>query len=480
MELTVSRPRNLTFLILACILFPLFGFAYVSLLGLGWRMFLYIHGAILFFAGLAVFMKDAKSFLLFVLVFAGTFGFGRHLVYEKMPFESVLFAAGIRIDTVDVILIVLYAHWALSLGTGEKGEQAATLGGWLGALFLAWVACLFTLSVGVAKISRFGFYETFVIAKGFLLFLYLVNNVKTRRDFKIIVYGLLAIGVVQGLYLTFQFITKTNYTIYGEVSGAMGTGAFRARGFFGSFDNHAIFLATILPIFLAAFFVYTQPLRRLMALASMFIILFGATATRARIALASIGISAVIVLIVSYRRRRIAAHTLVLTLIVCVLVGMMFLPMVYQRFETAPYGEERGPLMATAFSMFADHPIFGVGPNNYNFFVEQYVPPRYRGQWEYTVHNEYLLRMAETGILATALYYSMIILAVKKFAQSIKSEDGLIYSVSVGLFSALLASIPHRYVSIYHHEQYFSLFCIILALAYIMGRLKEQLRPSWN
>ena len=99
-----------------------------------------------------------------------------------MPFESVLFSAGIRIDTVDVILLILYGHWALGLGSGEKRVLPFTAGGWLGAIFLAWIACLFFLSLAVAKEPRFGLYETFAIAKGFLLFFYLVNNVTTHHD----------------------------------------------------------------------------------------------------------------------------------------------------------------------------------------------------------------------------------------------------------------------------------------------------------
>lgn len=477
MEQTLSRPVSVTLIILACIAAPFLALAYVSLLGRGWRMFMYIHGAILFFAGLAIFMRDAKSFLLFILVFAASFGFGRHFVYEKMPFESVLFASGIRIDTVDVILIVLYAQWILSLGTTEKSAHKLTAGGWLGALFAAWLVGLFIVTLTVAKEPRFGLYESFVISKGFLLFFYLVNNVKTRRDFKIIVYALLAMAFVQSFYLTFQFVTKTSYTIYGQAAGTGEPGVFRSRGFFGSFDNHVIFLATILPIYLSAFLVYPQPLRRLIALGSMLIIVFGTTATRARIALASIAISTVIVLIMSYRRRRIAAHQLAIMLMVCFMVALMFLPLVYQRFVAAPYGEDRGPLMATAISMIFDHLLLGVGPNNYNFLVQEYVPVRFRGTWEYTVHNEYLLRIAETGLLVAGLYYGMIILAIRKFFLSTWSQDRLIYSVSVGLFSALLASIPHRYVSIYHHEQYFVLFSIVMSLAYVIGRLSEE-EPS--
>jgi hypothetical protein len=449
------------------------GYAYVIALGKGWRAIVYIHGAIFFFAGLAVFMKDAKSFLLFTLTFATAFGFGRHIVFEQMPFESVLFSAGIRIDTVDVILLILYGHWALGLGSGEKRVLPFTAGGWLGAIFLAWIACLFFLSLAVSKEPRFGLYETFAIAKGFLLFFYLVNNVTTHHDLKIIVYGLMAVGIVQSLYLVFQFITKTSYTIQGESIPSDPEGGFRSKGFFGAFDTHAMFLATILPIFLAAFLVYSQPAKRLAAVASMILLMFGAASTRARIAIASLGISVLIIPILSYQRGKISSRRTAITLIACILVGMMSIPMVYQRFAASPFGEARLPLVATALSMIKDHLIFGVGPNNYNFLVDQYVPPRWRGTWSYTVHNEYLLRIAETGILAASLYYAMIILAIMKFAESTRSQDPLVYSVSAGLFSALIASIPHRFVSIYHAQQYFTLFCIILALAYVVGRLKE-------
>ena len=283
----------------------------------------------------------------------------------------------------------------------------------------------------------------------------------------------MAVGIVQSLYLIFQFITKTSYTIQGESISIDVEEGFRSKGFFGSYDAHAIFLATILPIFLASFLVYSQPAKRLAAVASMILLMFGVASTRARIALSSLGISVLIIPILTYKRGKLSSRRTALTIIACILVGMMSIPMLYQRFVASPYGEARLPLVATALSMIKDHLIFGVGPNNYNFLVDQYVPPRWRGTWSYTVHNEYLLRIAETGILAASLYYAMIILAIMKFAGSTRSQDRLVYSVSAGLFSALIASIPHRIVSIYHHQQYFTLFCIILALAYVVGRLKE-------
>lgn len=472
MNHAASGSRRVGLLLMIPLGVILFGYLYVASIGVGWRAVVYVHGTILFFAGLAVFMKDAKSFLIFSMVFATAFGFGRHFFFEKTPFESVLFSSGFRIDTSEAILIILYVHWLLNLGTRENKGLSFAVGGTIGALFLAWLGYLFAISLFVPKLPRFAMYENIVILKGFLLFFYLVNNLNTRRDVKVVAYALMAVGLIISAYLVLQYTTGTNYTIYGEDIPTEPGNPFRSRGFFGAFDTNAIFLVTLFPIFLSSYMAYKDPEKRMLALFSMLIVIAGWITTQVRIGAVSIGLAGIIVLIMSYQRGHISARQLG-GIVVFFSVGLAIVSaLLYQRFVTAPY-TDRIPLMQMAFEVFSDHFLLGVGPNNYNFVVEQYVPPRLRGEWVYTVHTEYLLRLSETGIIGFFLYYSILIAAIEKFWTAAKSRDRLIYSLSSGLFAALVASIVHRIVSIYHHQQYFVLYCTILALAYVLSEMEE-------
>jgi len=472
MNHAASGSRRVGLLLMIPLGVILLGYLYVASIGIGWRAVVYVHGTILFFAGLAVFIKDAKSFLIFSMVFATAFGFGRHFFFEKTPFESVLFSSGFRLDAAEAVLIVLYAHWILTLGTREDKRITFTLGGAVGGLLLAWLAYLFAISLLASKEPRFAIYETIVVFKGFLLFLYLVNNINSRRDVKVVAYALMAVVLIQSVYLLLQYATGTNYTIYGEIPPPEPGEPFRARGFFGAFDTNAIFLVTIFPIFLSSYLAYKDPERRMLAAISMLIIIAGWITTQVRIGAVSIGLSGIIVLIMSYRRGHISVRQLTGIILLFLVVLLTMSALLYQRFATGPY-TDRIPLMQMAFGVFSDHFLFGVGPNNYNFVVEQYIPPRLRGEWIYTVHTEYLVRLAETGIIGALLYYSLLLAAMKKFWLAARSSDRLIFSLSAGLFAALVASLIHRIVSIYHHQQYFVLYCIILALAYVLSEMEE-------
>ena len=74
MEHAVASSRRGILAIVAFFSLFFFGFFYVMALGGGWRVFIYVNGGILFLAALGFFMKDAKSFLLFMVVFGITFG----------------------------------------------------------------------------------------------------------------------------------------------------------------------------------------------------------------------------------------------------------------------------------------------------------------------------------------------------------------------------------------------------------------------
>jgi O-antigen ligase len=59
----------------------------------------------------------------------------------------------------------------------------------------------------------------------------------------------------------------------------------------------------------------------------------------------------------------------------------------------------RGPLVDLAWHMIRDHPMLGVGINNFAALIRDYASPSGHGPWLYVVHNKYLGVWAETGIV---------------------------------------------------------------------------------
>ena len=150
------------------------------------------------------------------------------------------------------------------------------------------------------------------------------------------------------------------------------------------------------------------------------------------------------------------------------------IPLVYERFAYGIYGEDRIPLLVTAFNMFKSNALFGVGANNYNFVVLQYIPPNFLSEWLFTVHSEYLLRLAETGILGFLLYYGFVLLVMYRLFQGSMSDRPLIFMISCGFFAAFIGSFVHRIVSMYHYQQVFALQSVVFALSVIVNTLDKR------
>ncbi len=144
------------------------------------------------------------------------------------------------------------------------------------------------------------------------------------------------------------------------------------------------------------------------------------------------------------------------------------------RFVTGTWGQDRIPLMLTAINMFKANWLFGVGANNYFFHIQQYLPVRLSGTWQYAVHNEYLQWAAETGLLGLLLYYTLVLVMMRKLWKLTVSPDPWIFMASLGLFAAVLGSLPYRMTSPYFFQPLYTEFCAILAVTYLLGVLEER------
>ena len=474
MDSILPLNKNLKTFLITSFLALTGGYFYVAALGTGFRAFIIIHGGILFFAGVAIFLRNIKPFLIFTTLFAIALGYGRHFVYQKLPFESVLYSAGIRLDGSELILIVCYLHWVISSIGSTEVKKPLTIGGKIGVVFLSWITYVFLSSFLTATNEDYSLYEVLVYAKGFLLYFYLVNNIRDKYYLKLVVFALFAACVAQSLYMIFQYITKTAYTINGDWIPYIGAEGFRSRGFYGSPDAHATFLATIFPMFFLALFFTGDLFRKALIFTAMTIIMAAIICSKVRIAFASIGIGLATAVLISYTMGWLSKNQIAGIIIGGALSVLVIIPFVYARFAYGIYGEDRWPLVVTAYNMFESNLLFGVGANNYNFVVQKYIPPSMTTAWLFTVHDEYLLRIAETGFLGFCFYYYLIWTVTKQFYHALAAKDVLVYVVACGLFSAFVGSFFHRLVSMYHYQQVYLLHCTIYALAFVVNSMKKE------
>jgi O-antigen ligase len=317
---------------------------------------------------------------------------------------------------------------------------------------------------------EYSFFEIVVLAKGFVLYFYLVNNTRTEEDVKVIVAGLFVGAVAHAVYIIGQYVTGWNYTVHGVLETYVGPEGFRSVGFFGSPDAASAMMSLVLPILTSFLLIEKSRPLRVLAVVSIVLIVVALMCTKVRATAGAVAIAITIVVLLSYTRRWIPLRTIVAFAVVGLLVLTALFPLSYERFVKGTWGEARMPLAFTAVNMFWDHWITGIGINNYHVAFQRYLPPEYRYSWPYVVHVEYLYRLAETGIIGFVLYYAMIVAMMVKLWRSLRTSVPWIFVVALGIFAGMVGSFFHRFFSAYHYVNLYVFFCVLLALAVVADK----------
>jgi O-antigen ligase len=474
MKLNSITPKTLGLYIGVAALALAVGYFYVLAMGSGYRFVLVINAGVIFFALAAIFLREIRPFLFVLLLISIPMGFGRHIIFEPIQTESVPFAIGININSTDILMFMLYSVWMIDRSGRIAEKTKLTLGNPIGSLLLLWIGFMFVVSLGVSTMPNHSLYQVYATFKGFFIFFLIANSVQTERDLKITYYALVATTLNQAIYLILQWITKTTFTTHGEVATAfVEREGFRSRGFYGAPDTHAALMMLVFECILVYFLITKNRDSKFWALLSMILIIVGTICTKARIGLGVCVLASMIVIAVVYMRGYMSAKRVTFVIIEAMFALLLISPVVAQRFITGGYMEDRLPLMYTALVVVFDHFFLGIGPNNYHARLFEFVPPELRNEWAYTVHNEYLLQAAETGMIGASLYYGSVVVAIMNFWKLTRSRNQWIVVLSVGFFAALVGSLVHRFISIYFLQPIYFMQCFILGLSVALLRVEK-------
>jgi O-antigen ligase len=124
----------------------------------------------------------------------------------------------------------------------------------------------------------------------------------------------------------------------------------------------------------------------------------------------------------------------------------------------------RVPLMKLALSMAEDHPVLGVGANNFPVRIPEYAGWDLRGQWLYTVHNRYLVVWSETGTPALICYVWFLVAACLQGRRIWRARDRFLSPLALGLSCALLGLMAHMLVEVFRGRAILQLLFVVAAL----------------
>jgi O-antigen ligase len=234
-------------------------------------------------------------------------------------------------------------------------------------------------------------------------FVFLIMATSIRREQTLV----LAVGMyVVGAALS---------VLAAAATGGLTSGA-RLEGFVASPNFLASALFSAVPLAFALSAVRPYPGWRWLCLGTVALLVAGAVATQSRgafIAAFAMWVAAVVVL---PRRRQVIALGAVAAMAVA--VALVLNPQASNRLQKVDTGGAgRVDLWTVAWNVFEDHPLNGVGLNNFGRVAPDYV--REVGPLEdvhlivigpnRSVHNSYLQFLAENGIFALALFVVVVV-----------------------------------------------------------------------
>lgn len=304
------------------------------------------------------------------------------------------------------------------------------------------------LSVATSSERFIGVTRIWHDAELYFLYWLTFNLVDSDEAFERIVRLLLVILATQSAIYFVQSRTGTTFDFMGDLSDA---GSIPRPGGTVS-SNPAGFTSFIMPALMitCAIAIAAGTLRSrgwMLCLLLLGTMAIGLSFTRAAWIGFALGFTTIVIL--GWRRRAISGRVaFAIAAIACIGVAAL-LPTMMTR-VSEDYGalgdtpaaatlEERWGLARIAMAIIADHPATGIGPGAYAQIFKGYAQGS--DQWLFTVHNEFLLRAAETGIAGATAFAVLLVMAFRIALRLTRGRPSLVSVTALGWCGALVALI---------------------------------------
>jgi O-antigen ligase len=180
----------------------------------------------------------------------------------------------------------------------------------------------------------------------------------------------------------------------------------------------------------------------------------------------------------AWRRRKLPTTVPVITGTVVLVSLLAFQSAISDRLSSAAARETanvRWFLMDVAVRMIEDNPVLGVGVNNYNLEMWQYmnrVP--FQGIWIYSVHNKYLLIWAETGIFGILAFVWFLLATMRRGWRAGITKDRFVSALALGFTAAIGGHIFHMNLDTFRNRAAIQLLWLFAGLVLALSRVDEE------
>ncbi len=139
--------------------------------------------------------------------------------------------------------------------------------------------------------------------------------------------------------------------------------------------------------------------------------------------------------------------------------------------EIEKTGAGRLLLWDTAWKLFTQSPIFGVGWGNFEQIYGYYIHVSWIPPGVLWVHNLYLQLLSETGLVGFGAFFFVVFIALREARRQMRLPSHFHRALSFGVFGAILTMLVHGFVDTIIGAQIAAIYWMWLALLAASGRL---------
>ena len=430
-----------------------------------------------------VVIKDKEKWLLTIALIDITLGIDKNFFLRD---DIIASRYGFLISLTTMTLVCLYIMWIIRIYNNDINRQNTSPFARLHILSIGFLLS-YILSIYNSTDIMTSLFEIFFQFQALLLYFYIIHYITDEQKLTYVVRVLLVCLFAQSALIFIQFLTQSQFNLTGQVetiSTHIYDGHLHVMRPGGTADSPAAasaYLTALLFLALGFFFSRQERVERLLVGATLMLGGGALILTHTRAAWASFAVSFGLFLGLGWRRKWVSVKSIVAVAVLSVLIMLPFSVRLYYRLTASDKGAgyARVHLAQLAWNMIQDHWITGVGINNFGLVIQEYLSPDLRGKWLYLVHNKYLLVFAETGIVGLLFFLLILLEMAYLCVRCMKSNNGLIALVGLGILSGLMCHAAHMMVDIFTSRSAVELFWTIAALTVVTEKLfSRQIRQN--
>jgi len=332
------------------------------------------------------------------------------------------------------------------------------------------------LSLFVASDTELAFFELCLFVELLLLYMLVVKTTVSESEVLFLARMLILAVAIESVLIIALWAGMGHFSFMGvktRVDENLVTDITRIGGTLGSPNDVAAVLS--LGLILAAG-TAVAPVKRAYRVIAVIALVLGVTGlilTFSRGGSSGFLLGLAIVVLAAKRRRLITWKAPIAACVVVLLICAAFSDTLARRLLEDDNGaaQSRFPLMSLASRMIADHPLMGVGANNFGVAMEPYLAPEFSGEFLYAVHNRYLLVWSETGIGGLAAFLWFLLATLYRAFRCWRFRDPVLSTLAIACAASITGNMLHMCVDVFRCRSIMQTVILVAAMIAIIENL---------